>query len=145
VKDSVVHAIDADAPVIAGPVLTAAAPDGIAANPEGKDASHCLKVESDGQDWGFRNGCGFAVQFAYCLMHAAENRTGCDAGGVTGSVAANGFGALSADHSLSEKDADHDFRWVACAGGAGDVAVHLDHADPPGGHCDRAAAITATR
>ena len=142
VKDSVVHAIDGGAPVIAGPVLTAGVP-GMASNVDAKDGSHCLKVESDGQDWGFRNGCGFAVQFAYCLMHTAEKRTDCDSGGVTGSVAANGFGALSADNSLSEKDADHDFRWIACAGGAGEVAARLAQIDPPAGHCDRT--VTAAK
>ena len=32
---------------------------------------------------------------------------------------------------------DHDFRWVACGGGAGEVVVHLDRIDPPEGRCVR--------
>ena len=79
---------------------------------------------------------GGTVNSSFMLIGDATNS-------MAGSVAANGFGALGADRSLSEKDADHDFRWVACAGGAGEVAVHLDHADPPGGRCERAASITA--
>ena len=146
VKNSVVHAIDGDMPVIAGPVLTAALPASVT-SPSQHDASHCLKVESDGHDWGFRNACDFAIQFAYCQAKGPEKLTACEAdnGGVnsvSGSVAANGFGALSADKSLSEKDTDHDFRWVACDGGAGEVAAHLTKADPAGGRCDRA--VTAS-
>ena len=57
---------------------------------------------------------------------------------VGGSVAANGFGALSADTSLKDKDGSYKFRWVACAGGAGEVVAHLDRADPPAGRCERA-------
>ena len=99
-------------------------------------------MESDGHNWGFRNSCGFAVQFAYCLMQSDQTLTDCGrpeaVNSVTGSNAASGFGTLSADNSLGEKNADHDFRWVACAGGAGEVVPHPDHAEPPGGHCDRA-------
>jgi hypothetical protein len=142
VKNSVVHAIDADMPVMAGPVTASAAPPAMAADDH--NASHCLSVESDGHYWGFRNACGFAVQFAYCLMHGAEKLTACDgANGVTGSVAASGFGALSPDQSLSEKDADHDFRWVACNGGAGEVTAHLAQADPVSGRCERAVTASA--
>jgi hypothetical protein len=138
VKNSVVHAIDADAPVIAGPVLVSDMPP---PGPNAHDASHCLKVESDGHDWGFHNACDFAVQFAYCLMHGAESPTACEGeghatGGVTGSVAGGGFGALSPDQSLAEKAVDHDFRWIACAGGAGEVAAHLTQADPVAGRCE---------
>jgi hypothetical protein len=150
VKNSVVHAVDGDAPipagVIAGPVMTAALPASPATGQ--RDASRCLRVESDGQHWGFRNSCEFAIQFAYCLKKGAEKLTACEAedgrvNSVSGSVAPSGFGMLTADRSLSEKDTDHDFRWVACDGGAGEVAAHLDHAEPPGGHCDRAVTASA--
>jgi hypothetical protein len=142
VKNSVVHAIDADMPVMAGPVTASAAPPPMAADDH--NASHCLSVESDGHYWGFRNACDFAVQFSYCLMHGPEKLTACDgANGVTGSVAASGFGALNPDQSLSEKDADHDFRWIACNGGAGEVTAHLEHSDPVSGRCERAA-VTAS-
>ena len=78
---------------------------------------------------------GFAL--AYCVMNAVDPLAACDKGGVTGSVAPNGASALVPDRSLSEKDADHDFRWVACGGGAGEVVVHLDKAEPPTGRCER--------
>jgi len=77
------------------------------------------------------------VQFAYCLMGAADSLTSCGAAAVSGSVAANGFGALIADQGIKETNADHDFRWVACGGGAGEVVVHLDRSDPPAGRCLR--------
>ena len=55
-----------------------------------------------------------------------------------GSVSAGGFGALLADKSFSETDAEHDFRWLACDGGSGEVVAHLDRFDPPSGRCVRA-------
>ncbi len=140
VKDSVVHAIDATPALPAGPApqdLASAAPSG--------DASSCLKVESDGHHWGFRNACDFAVQFAYCLAAGGDNLTGCGNGGVAGSVAAGSFGALLADKSFSESDADHDFRWLAWGGGAGEVVAHLDRADPPAGRCTRAIDIASNQ
>jgi hypothetical protein len=135
VKNSVVHAIDAMppmaglAPSVIEPPIT---PDGQ------KDASTCLKVESDGSHWGFRNSCTFDIQFSYCLAQGGDSLTGCQAGGVAGSVAAGSFGALLADKSFGGKDAEQDFRWLACNGGAGEVVAHLDHADPPAGRCARA-------
>ena len=53
-------------------------------------------------------------------------------------MAAGSFGALLADKSFSETDADHAFRWLACGGGAGEVVARLDRADPPAGRCLRA-------
>jgi len=76
------------------------------------------------------------VQFAYCLRSGAALAS-CSDGAVAGSVAGNGFGALVADESLKETDAAHDFRWVACQGGAGEVIPHLDAVDPPSGRCVR--------
>ena len=99
-------------------------------------ASSCLSVESDGTHWGFRNHCGYTVQFAYCLM-GPNQLASCGDGAVAGSVAGNGFGALVADESLKETDAKHDFRWVACQGGAGEVIPRLDQIDPPSGRCVR--------
>ena len=132
VRDSVVHAVDAAPPIVPAPQAVTAS----AATPA--EASTCLKVESDGHHWGFRNACGFDVQFAYCLAEGGDALTGCSNGGVAGSVAAGSFGALLADKSFSETDADHAFRWLACGGGAGEVVARLDRADPPAGRCLRA-------
>jgi hypothetical protein len=149
VKPSQVHLIDApeaegdsqnsaiSVPSVAG---TIAVPSTSAANKT--DASRCLKVDSDGSHWGFRNTCDFAVQFAYCMAGGSDSLTACGDKDVvttsaTGSVAAQGFGALMSDNSLQEKDMAHNFRWIACGGGAGEVAAHLDHSDPPAGRCDR--------
>ena len=142
VKTSDVHTIDGDAPVIAVPstrevVAMVTSPKSGDAN----DASHCLKVDSDGSHWGFRNGCDFAIQFAYCMVGGDDNLTACGKDvttSVSGSVAANSFGALMADGSLKEKYTPHNFRWVACAGGAGEVVAHLDHSEPVLGRCERA-------
>jgi hypothetical protein len=136
VKDSNVHLIDAP---VAGP----AAPPIVAAAPPPADepiASNCLHVDSDGSYWGFRNHCGYSVQFAYCLLHGVNPMTACGdhgAAGVEGSVSADGFGALFADDSLGERDAEHQFRWVGCRGGAGEVIAQLDHAEPASGECVR--------
>jgi hypothetical protein len=109
-----------------------------------RDAAACLKVESDGSHWGFRNACGFSVQFSYCMLHGTESLAACDSGGanahaISGSVAANGVATLTTDTSFREKDGNHEFRWIACDGGAGEVVAHLDHVDPPSGRCERAA------
>jgi len=142
VKSSEIHAIDEDAPAISGPSVreTVAAVTPAARTADKSDASKCLKVDSDGGHWGFRNRCDFAVQFAYC-MAGEDGLAACGKDvttALTGSVAANGFGALSADNSIKEKDASHSFRWIACGGAAGEVVAHLDHAEPPSGRCERA-------
>jgi hypothetical protein len=138
VRDSQVHAVDDTLPP-----ATAAASAGPVSKPDGSDPSRCLKVESDGYNWGFRNNCDFPVQFAYCLV-AEKGLTGCSNGGAPGSVAGNGFGALIADKSLSATGADHKFRWIACSGGAGEVIARLEKADPPSGRCERnGSAVTA--
>ena len=134
VKTSQIHPIDSDAITVpSAPVPSVSA--------DKNNASACLKVDSDGDHWGFRNTCSFAVQFAYCM--AGSSNIACGATGIvtsaTGSVAANGFGALMADTSLKEKDAAHDLRWVACGGGTGEVVAHLDAIEPPAGHCERTA------
>ncbi len=136
VRKSDVHVID-PAPADAGkPQVLASATPPNALVPDQHGASTCLSVESDGMHWGFRNHCGYDVQFAYCLMSGTQ-LVSCQDGAVAGSVAANGFGALIADESLKETDAKHDFRWVACQGGAGEVIPHLDQIEPPSGRCVR--------
>jgi hypothetical protein len=145
VKTSEIHTIDGGAiavPSISGG-MAMATPPASAAPAGSNDASHCLKVDSDGNHWGFRNSCSFAVQFAYCMAGGDDGLTACgnhDAvtTSANGSVAANGFGALMTDNSLQEKDAPHNFRWIACNGGAGEVVAHLDHSEPPAGRCERA-------
>jgi hypothetical protein len=85
VRASDIHTIDADAmpkdtppvpPQIAAAALaiTPATAHAIAASakvtvPANRGASECLHVDSDGQNWGFRNSCGNSVQFAYCLQN----------------------------------------------------------------------------
>ncbi len=143
VKTSEIHTIDGGAiavPTISGAVAMTP-PSSPVASAE-KSAVNCLKVDSDGNHWGFRNSCDFAVQFAYCMAGSDNSLTACGNSdvvttSVTGSVAASGFGALMTDTSLQEKDGAHNFRWVACAGGAGEVVAHLDHANPPSGRCER--------
>jgi hypothetical protein len=100
-------------------------------------ASSCLSVESDGMHWGFRNQCGYDVQFAYCTMDGRNPLTGCRERAVGGSVAPNSFGVLVVDENLKAVNARHDFRWVACKGGAGEVIARLDQVDPPSGRCIR--------
>src|SRR5471030_289995 len=148
VKTSEIHLIDGGAiavPSISGTVaITAPA----AAPADKTDASHCLKVDSDGSHWGFRNGCDFAVQFAYCMAGGSDSLTACGpkdlvTTSAVGSVAAGGFGALMADTSLKEQDASHNFRWIACGGGAGEVVAHLDHFEPPAGRCERTRSASA--
>jgi hypothetical protein len=141
VKPSDVHAIDSS---LNGLAISAPDIDERGAGAGNRnDASRCLKVDSDGSHWGFRNNCDFAVQFAYCMAEGSDNLTACGSNNVvttsaTGSVAARGFGALMSDTSLADKDASHKFRWIACGGGAGEVAAHLDRADPPAGRCEKA-------
>jgi hypothetical protein len=140
VKPSDIHLIDAPAGKEAAIAAPSVATTVAAAAPDKNDASHCLKVDSDGGHWGFRNACDFAVQFAYCMAGSSDNLTACGKDvtiSVAGSVAANGFGALMADTSLKEQDAAHNFRWIACGGGAGEVVAHLDHFEPPAGRCER--------
>lgn len=136
VKDSVVHTID---PMDGTPpAITALPPSAIALPPGQRDATMCLKVESDGNHWAFRNSCAYSVQFAYCMWHSSDPLAACDGGrAISGSVAANANATLTSDTRFGGKDDNHDFRWVACDGGAGEVVAHLDQADPPSGRCER--------
>lgn len=153
VKFSAVHLIDApyvaasaqgsivDASLAVNPARLQQAPNtaqpvGLPAQ-EPLNASQCLSVSSDGAYWGFKNGCAKTLQFVYCEMGVANPLTSCGRTNVSGSVAANGFSALVSDKSLSEQGIKHDFRWLACDGGAGEVVPHLDGVDPPAGRCMR--------
>jgi hypothetical protein len=135
VRTSVVHPIDTPASALAD-MSSAGGSEAAVAN-EGPAASSCLSVDSDGKHWGFRNTCGYPVQFVYCLKDGGDPLTSCSNGSVAGSVASEGFAALSVDKTLGETDANHDFRWVACRGGAGEVVPRLDRTSPPAGRCIR--------
>jgi len=131
VHDSIVHPIDS-------PLTVTAAPDSAAPPTNEVFASKCLRVDSDGSYWGFRNHCGYSVQFAYCLLHSSDETPSCGtdgSGAANGSVSASGFSSLFADTSLSGGRTEHDFRWVACRGGAGEVVPHLDTPEPASGRC----------
>jgi hypothetical protein len=131
VHDSVVHPIDSPLSITADSDSTSPVTDEVF-------ASKCLKVDSDGSYWGFRNHCGYSVQFAYCMLHASDETPWCGTDGsnaATGSVSASGFSTLFADTSLSGGRAEHDFRWVACRGGAGEIVPRLDTPEPATGRC----------
>jgi len=133
VHDSVVHPIDA-------PLAATASADTTAPVINEVIASNCLKVDTDGSYWGFRNHCGYSVQFAYCLLHGNDETLSCGTDGsgtAVGSVPPSGFSSLFADRSLSTGSTEHDFRWVACRGGAGEVVPRLDVAEPASGRCLR--------
>jgi hypothetical protein len=159
VRDSTVHLIDAPYEPSAAPQpiqdvnfsVSAASPHAAALPPASPppaaqtpaNVSQCLSVTNNGGYWGFQNRCGTAIQFAYCEMSDANPLTACHHTSVSGSVAANGFSALVNAASLSQQGADHEFRWMACDGGAGEVVPHLDSVDPPSGRCLRAVPIGA--
>ncbi|HWU55765.1 MAG TPA: hypothetical protein VN175_09700, partial [Rhizomicrobium sp.] len=145
VRPSDVHPIDApDAPTTAISVPDIDSRTALAGDKADRNnASGCLKVDSDGSHWGFRNSCDFDVQFAYCMAGGSNSLTACGTNNAVttsaaGSVAAHGFGALVTDTSLADKDASHNFRWIACGGGSGEVVARLDHYEPPAGRCERA-------
>jgi hypothetical protein len=146
VRASAVHTIDPVPPEIAqgalvgAPVAAAAGAHMIQASaheasPANHGASNCLSIDSDGQNWGFRNACDSSVQFAYCLQNGRDAATACGTGTAIGGVARNGFFALIASSAVI--DDNHQFRWVACSGDAGTVTPHLDRSAPPAGRCVR--------
>jgi hypothetical protein len=151
VRASDVHVIDADAmPKGVAPVPADIAAAALATAPAAAQAipasaketatanhgaSDCLHIDSDGQNWGFRNACDNSVQFAYCLQNGKDASTACGSGTAVGGVAKNGFFALIASSAVI--DDNHQFRWVACSGDAGTVTPHLDRSDPPAGRCVR--------
>jgi hypothetical protein len=101
-------------------------------------ASSCLTVQSDGSHWGFKNGCHTSVQFVYCLEGENDSLASCKDGAISGSAAPDSFSALVTDGSMKEQNVNHQFRWLACSGGAGEVIPKLDGIDPPTGRCLRA-------
>lgn len=109
--------------------------EGAEAPPMRRSASECLSIESNGTHFGFRNNCGNDIQFAYCVMNGNNRLTACGQSAVPGSVEGHGFSALIADLSLKDQNANHQFRWIGCVGGAGEVVPRLDRADPPLGRC----------
>jgi hypothetical protein len=98
-----------------------------------KTPSACLSVESDGASLGFRNHCGFAVQFAWCVRAGSDAAKSCNGGGMAGAVPANGFGPLFAQNDLG--GSGFDLRWIACSGAIGNVRPRLVDGDPPAGEC----------
>lgn len=113
------------------PVIASASHDKLAA--PHAEASSCLSVDTDGNGWGFRNTCGYTVQFAYCLKNGTDKSTACGSGTGSGDVEASGFVPVLAKNEIVT--AEEEFRWVACAGGADQVAARLDRPDPPAGRC----------
>ena len=103
VRKSEVHLID---PVVAEPTAVVAT-TGVPKTGEG--ASSCLNVESDGAHWGFRNKCGYSVQYAYCTMDGRNQLTACKDGFVGGSVSPNGFGVLVADQKSARAEREPRF------------------------------------
>lgn len=133
VRTSQVHLADSDAlPDTDAGALSGGGPV-VAGTPA--QPSTCLSVEANGADLGFRNHCSFPVQFAYCVLNGSGQRYSCDQGAITGSVSGNGYDPLFAENQF--KEADHDFRWVACEGDGGNVVPRLVRADPPQGRCVR--------
>lgn len=125
-------------PAPATPSSAVASLDPYAPDLTDSGASSCLSVASDGTHWGFKNSCAYTVQFAYCLKGDDEVLAACKNGVIGGSAAPSSFSALVGDASMKEKSIDHQFRWVACSGGAGEVIPKLDTVDPPVGRCLRA-------
>lgn len=126
-----------------GPMLEEASMKSSADDPEqaavepGHGASGCLTIDNDGADFGFRNQCGFSVEFSYCLQKAEDPAVACDVGSRAGNVAANSFAPLLRGVNIKAEDAEHDVRWVGCTGAEGAVVAHLDKTDPPAGRCVR--------
>lgn len=141
VRDSKVHVIDAPvettpAQIVSPPAITMPAKTADIATDhpllQNHGASSCLKIDNDGSSWGFRNSCGYGVQYAWCLQKGADAHTACGTGTGSGTLAANGFASLLPGNAAV--DADNQFRWVACNGGNG-VSAQLDRSDPPAGRC----------
>jgi hypothetical protein len=112
--------------------------------PPGRGASDCLSVESDGTSLGFRNRCSYNVQFAYCVQDKSDPKTPCDVETRAGNVGGTAFLALLRDTNIRSEDAEHNFHWVGCSGGAGDVTAYLDRAEPAAGRCVLKASPTLT-
>ncbi|HEV2561752.1 MAG TPA: hypothetical protein VGT78_06390 [Rhizomicrobium sp.] len=150
VRTSAVHLIDAapSAPLPAAPPpvtppaarpmqqlasVAASPPPPAKSSSQDHGASACLSVDSDGANWGFRNGCSYSVQVAYCLMNGGDKSTACGIGSAAQDIPANGFVSVLSNSEIVT--ADQEFRWIGCTGGSKEVAAHLDRTDPPAGRC----------
>jgi len=151
VRTSAVHLIDAEpsatssaSPPLVTPTPAArpmqqvasvapVAPPPAKSSSQDHGASACLSVDSDGANWGFRNGCAYSVQVAYCLMNGNDRTTACGIGSASQDIPANGFVSVLSNSEIVT--ADQEFRWIGCTGGSKEVAAHLDRSDPPAGRC----------
>ena len=133
VRESQVHAIDAPSVPLAQQPAPEHSADARPLPTAPATPSACLSVESDGASLGFRNHCGFDVQFAWCVPAASDAAKSCSSGGVPGTVSANGFGRLFAQAGLNTSE--YDLRWIACSAASGDVHPRLVRSDPPAGEC----------
>jgi hypothetical protein len=100
-------------------------------------ASSCLGVDSQNGTMGFRNHCGFDLQYSYCLEKDNDPAIACDKGAKQGEISANGFASLIVATDLHTTAFDRDFRWIACRGEPGTITARLEHADPPTGRCEK--------
>jgi hypothetical protein len=133
VRASDIHLIDGAFSVPAPQAQTAPVTETVAKIVTPATPSQCLSVEAQGADVGFRNHCGFEVQFAWCVMDAGDPVRLCGTGAPVGGVPANGFGTLFAERN--PKEMEHEFRWIACGGAHGAVVPKLVRTDPPAGQC----------
>jgi hypothetical protein len=90
----------------------------------------CLSIEREDGNWGFRNACGYVVQFAYCVEGIASRS--CDAGAHSGAVRANAFAELFPESEVGT--VEYGFRWITCKGSA-EVEPRLLRPNPPTGQC----------
>lgn len=91
----------------------------------------CLSIEPENGSWGFRNACGYEVQFAYCVEGMASRP--CDAKANSGSAPANAFAELFSEGEAG--NAEYGLRWIVCKGASGEVEPRLIRAEPPVGEC----------
>ncbi len=138
VRASDVHPIDGAFSVPVPQTQTAQATETVEKVVAPATPSQCLSVEAEGANVGFRNHCGFEVQFAWCVVDAADPVRLCGSGSEVGGVGANGFGPLFAERSPNAME--HEFRWIACGGARKEVVPKLVRTEPPAGQCVRARA-----
>ncbi len=92
---------------------------------------NCLTLEPENGSWGFRNACGYEVQFAYCVQGMASRS--CDIETHSGSAPANAFAGLFSEREAGT--AEYGFRWIVCKGARREVEARLIRAEPPLGEC----------
>lgn len=139
VRESQIHPIDrpSGSVVLASVTASRSGSTELPPVPVATGPSSCLSVDSEAGRLGFRNSCGFDVQYAWCVRAAADPAKSCGGGGANaGSVSAHGFDALFAQADLRTNE--YDLRWIACSGARGEVQPRLVRDDPPAGECVRA-------